>query len=256
MRGLKTSDETLAAARAFAEDVGKTCIVVERDVAGFVTTRLISALAMEAIALYESGVASAEDIDLACQLGFGHAMGPLATTDLTGVDILRHATLNIHAETGDPKFYPPELLSRMVDAGDLGRKTGRGFFRTTPDPTPDPTPIAPSYGRSARAHRVDPDRSLERPPVVKSGTGRGPGAECVIAYQTRVGLLLGHARATDPLAAASLPVQAVRGPTGDQAGRFTCARPGQSRPAAVPARRVLGPRRPGRPVPRHRRGAR
>ncbi len=134
VRGLKTSDATLAAARDFAEDVGKTCIVVERDVAGFVTTRLISALAMEAIALYESGVASAEDIDLACKLGFGHAMGPLATTDLTGVDILRHATLNIHAETGDPKFYPPELLSRMVDAGDLGRKTGRGFFSTTPDP--------------------------------------------------------------------------------------------------------------------------
>jgi len=128
VRGLKTSDATLATARDFAEDVGKTCIVVERDVAGFVTTRLISALAMEAIALYESGVASAEDIDLACKLGFGHAMGPLATTDLTGVDILRHATLNIHAETGDPKFYPPELLSRMVDAGDLGRKTGRGFF--------------------------------------------------------------------------------------------------------------------------------
>jgi 3-hydroxybutyryl-CoA dehydrogenase len=128
VRGLKTSDETLATARSFAEGVGKTCIVVQRDVAGFVTTRLISALAMEAIALLESGVATAEDIDLACKLGFGHAMGPLATTDLTGVDILRHASLNIHAETGDPKFFPPELLSRMVDAGDLGRKTGRGFF--------------------------------------------------------------------------------------------------------------------------------
>lgn len=128
VRGLKTSDETLATARAFAEEIGKTCIVVQRDVAGFVTTRLVSALAMEAVALYESGVASAEDIDLACRLGFGHPMGPLTTADLTGVDILRHAALNIHAETGDPKFYPPELLSRMVDAGDLGRKSGRGFF--------------------------------------------------------------------------------------------------------------------------------
>lgn len=128
VRGLQTSDETLAGARAFAEAVGKTCIVVNRDVAGFVTTRLISALAMEAIALYESGVASAEDIDIACKLGFGHAMGPLATTDLTGVDILRNATLNIYRETADAKFYPPELLSRMVDAGDLGRKSGRGFY--------------------------------------------------------------------------------------------------------------------------------
>jgi len=128
VRGLRTSDATLAYARDFAEGVGKTCIVVERDVAGFVTTRLLSALVMEAVALYEAGVASAEDIDLACKLGFGHAMGPLATTDLTGVDILRHAALNIHAETGEAKFWPPELLSRMVDAGDLGRKSGRGFF--------------------------------------------------------------------------------------------------------------------------------
>ena len=128
VRGLRTSDATLARARAFAEDVGKTCIVVNRDVAGFVTTRLISVLVMEAVALYESGVASAEDIDLACRLGFGHAMGPLATTDLTGVDILRNATLNIHADTGDGKFFPPELLSRMVAAGDLGRKSGRGFY--------------------------------------------------------------------------------------------------------------------------------
>lgn len=128
VRGHQTSDETLRTARDFAEGVGKTCIVVNRDVAGFVTTRLITALAMEAIKLYESGVASADDIDTACRLGFGHAMGPLATTDLTGVDILRNATLNIYAESADEKFYPPELMSRMVDAGALGRKSGRGFF--------------------------------------------------------------------------------------------------------------------------------
>jgi 3-hydroxybutyryl-CoA dehydrogenase len=128
VRGYKTSDETLARAREFAEAVGKTCIVVNRDVAGFVTTRLISALVVEAVKLYESGVASAEDIDLACKLGFGHVMGPLATTDLTGVDILRNATLNIYTETQDEKFSPPELLNRMVTAGDLGRKSGQGFY--------------------------------------------------------------------------------------------------------------------------------
>ena len=128
IRGLKTSDETLTAARGFAEALGKTCVVVNRDVAGFVTTRLICAMAMEAIRLVESGVASAEDIDTACRLGFGHPMGPLATMDLTGVDILRHATLNIYEETADAKFFPPEILTRMVAAGDLGRKTGRGFF--------------------------------------------------------------------------------------------------------------------------------
>jgi 3-hydroxybutyryl-CoA dehydrogenase len=128
VRGYKTSDETLATARSFAEEIGKTCIVVNRDVAGFVTTRLISALVVEAVRLYESGVATAEDIDIACKLGFGHAMGPLATTDLTGVDILRNATRNIYTETQDAKFAPPEILNRMVTAGDLGRKTGRGFY--------------------------------------------------------------------------------------------------------------------------------
>ncbi|MEU7258638.1 3-hydroxyacyl-CoA dehydrogenase family protein [Streptomyces rimosus] len=128
VRGYKTSDETLATARAFAESVGKTCIVVNRDVAGFVTTRLISALVVEAAKLYESGVASAEDIDTACKLGFGHAMGPLATADLTGVDILLHATDNIYTESQDEKFAPPEIMRRMVDAGDIGRKSGQGFY--------------------------------------------------------------------------------------------------------------------------------
>ncbi|MCT2592436.1 3-hydroxyacyl-CoA dehydrogenase family protein [Streptomyces sp. N2-109] len=129
VRGHKTSDETLAVAREFAESTGKTCIVVNRDVAGFVTTRLISALVVEAAKLHESGVASAEDIDIACKLGFGHAMGPLATADLTGVDILLHAAENIYTESQDEKFAPPEQMRRMVDAGDLGRKSGQGFYR-------------------------------------------------------------------------------------------------------------------------------
>jgi len=128
VRGYKTSDETLARARAFAEEVGKTCIVVNRDIAGFVTTRLIAALVVEAVKLVESGVVSAEDLDTACRLGFGHPMGPLATTDMTGVDVLVNATRNIYNDTADEKFFPPELLIRMVTAGDLGRKTGQGFY--------------------------------------------------------------------------------------------------------------------------------
>ncbi|WP_419997885.1 3-hydroxyacyl-CoA dehydrogenase family protein [Streptomyces boninensis] len=128
VRGLKTSDETLARTREFAESTGKTCVVVNRDVAGFVTTRLITALVVEAAKLYESGVATAEDIDTACKLGFGHAMGPLATADLTGVDILLHAAENIYTESRDEKFAAPELMRRMVDAGDLGRKSGQGFY--------------------------------------------------------------------------------------------------------------------------------
>lgn len=128
VRGLKTADTTLARAWEFAESAGKTCIVVNRDVAGFVTTRLIAAFANEAVRLVESGVASAADVDLACQLGFGHPMGPLRTMDLAGIDIMVHATRTIHADTGDPKFAPPELLARMVSAGDLGRKSGKGFY--------------------------------------------------------------------------------------------------------------------------------
>lgn len=131
VRGYKTSDETLARAREFAEKVGKTCIVVNRDVAGFVTTRLIAALGNEAVRLLESGVATAEDIDTACRLGFGHAMGPLTTLDLTGVDIMRNATRNIYNETHADQFAVPELLNRMVAAGDLGRKTGHGFYDYT-----------------------------------------------------------------------------------------------------------------------------
>ena len=128
VRGYKTADATLATAKAFAEEIGKTCVVVNRDIAGFVTTRLISALVVEAVKLVESGVVSAEDLDTACRLGFGHAMGPLATVDLTGADVLLNASKNIYADTADEKFFPPELLQRMVTAGDLGRKTGQGFY--------------------------------------------------------------------------------------------------------------------------------
>ena len=128
VRGYQTSDETMAAARDFAEGVGKTCVEVKRDVAGFVSNRLFAALLVEAIKLVESGVVSAADLDTVMKLGFGHAMGPLATVDLTGLDVMLNAAGNIYRDTGDEKFFPPELLQRMVTAGDLGRKTGKGFY--------------------------------------------------------------------------------------------------------------------------------
>jgi len=128
VRGYQTSDETLALARNFAEEVGKTCVEVKRDVAGFVSNRLFSALLVEAISLVESGVVSAADLDTVMKLGFGHTMGPLATVDLTGLDVMLNAAGNIYRDTGDEKFFPPELLQRMVTAGDLGRKTGKGFY--------------------------------------------------------------------------------------------------------------------------------
>ncbi len=128
VRGYKTSDEALDRARAFAEKIGKTCIVVNRDIAGFATTRLICALVNEAIRLVEDGVISAEDVDTACQLGFGHPMGPLATADLTGIDVLTHATENIHDDTPEAQFHPPALMRRLLASGDIGRKSGQGFF--------------------------------------------------------------------------------------------------------------------------------
>ncbi|MBB2942058.1 3-hydroxybutyryl-CoA dehydrogenase [Actinoplanes lutulentus] len=129
VRGYQTSDATLAAARTYAEGVGKTCVEVKRDVAGFVSNRLFSAILVEAIKLVESGVVSAEDLDTVMKLGFGHAMGPLATVDLTGLDVMLNAAGNIYRDTADEKFFPPELLQRMVTAGDLGRKTGKGFYK-------------------------------------------------------------------------------------------------------------------------------
>ncbi|GAB3237553.1 3-hydroxyacyl-CoA dehydrogenase family protein [Glycomyces halotolerans] len=128
VRGLHTSDEALSKARAFAESAGKTCVVVNRDVAGFATTRLICAFVNEAVSLVEDGVISAEDLDTACRLGFGHPMGPLATADLTGIDVITHATENIYEDTADAKFFPPSLLRRMVASGRIGRKSGEGFF--------------------------------------------------------------------------------------------------------------------------------
>ena len=128
IRGAQTSDETLAVAREFAEAVGKTCVVVNRDVAGFVTTRLMSALVVEAAKLVDDGVATPADIDVACRLGFGHAMGPLETVDLVGLDVMVDAADNIAAESPGTTFQAPEMLREMVRQGRLGRKSGRGFY--------------------------------------------------------------------------------------------------------------------------------
>ena len=115
VRGQQTSDQTLAVAREFAEAVGKTCVVVNRDIAGFVTTRLISALVVEAAKLVEDGIATPADIDVACRLGFGHAMGPLETMDLVGIDVMVDAADNIAAESPGTTFEVPGLLRDMAE---------------------------------------------------------------------------------------------------------------------------------------------
>jgi 3-hydroxybutyryl-CoA dehydrogenase len=127
VRGERTSDDTVDRVREVAEKMGKTAIVV-RDSPGFATSRLGVAIGLEAIRMLEEGVASAEDIDKAMELGYNHPMGPLRLTDLVGLDV-RLGIAEYLSSTLGLRFDPPELLRRMVADGKLGKKTGEGFYR-------------------------------------------------------------------------------------------------------------------------------
>ena len=124
---LTASDEAVDAAWAFAEATGKTPVRV-KDTPAFIVNRLLVPFCLSALRLWESGVATAEDIDQACQLGVGHALGPLATSDLVGLDVLLDVAESMQREIGDPSLAPPTILRRLVSAGRLGRKTGRGIY--------------------------------------------------------------------------------------------------------------------------------
>lgn len=126
VRGAATSDESVDAARAAAELIGKQTIVV-RDVPGFATSRLGIAIGLEAIRMLEEGVASAADIDRAMELGYRHPMGPLRLTDLVGLDVRLDITRHL-AESHGPRFEPPQLLVDKVAAGETGKKSGKGFY--------------------------------------------------------------------------------------------------------------------------------
>jgi 3-hydroxybutyryl-CoA dehydrogenase len=126
VRGERTSEETVAQARQVAERMGKQPIVVN-DTPGFATSRLGIAIGLEAIRMLEDGVASAEDIDRAMELGYNHPMGPLRLSDLVGLDV-RLAIADYLASTLGPRFEPPPLLRQMVRDGKLGKKSGRGFY--------------------------------------------------------------------------------------------------------------------------------
>ncbi|MEJ2290928.1 MAG: 3-hydroxyacyl-CoA dehydrogenase NAD-binding domain-containing protein [Deinococcales bacterium] len=128
VRGLQSSDETVEQARAFAEGIGKTPIVCE-DKPGFIVNRLLLPYLNEAAQALSDGVASAEDIDRAMKLGANMPIGPLALSDLVGLDVCLAANDAIFHEFGDPKYRPAPMLKQMVRAGKLGRKSGEGFFR-------------------------------------------------------------------------------------------------------------------------------
>ncbi|MFW9825096.1 MAG: 3-hydroxyacyl-CoA dehydrogenase family protein [Candidatus Thorarchaeota archaeon] len=126
VRGRKTSDETFDKAKFFSESLNKTVVSV-RDSPGFVTSRLIYVLCNEAIEILREGIASSEDIDIACKLAFNFPMGPLELSDLVGNDIYYHIGEYLTKELGK-KFQTSKLLKKMVDDNFLGRKTKRGFF--------------------------------------------------------------------------------------------------------------------------------
>ncbi len=127
--GAQTAPEWVAAARAWTAGLGKTAVVVN-DAPGFASSRLGVAIALEAMRMVEEGVATAEDIDNAMVLGYKHPTGPLRTTDIVGLDV-RLGIAEYLASTLGERFDPPQILRDKVAAGELGRKTGQGFFTWT-----------------------------------------------------------------------------------------------------------------------------
>jgi len=127
VRGLHTSDETLAIARKVGAYMGKITVTAP-DSPGFIVNRLLIPYIVEAIGAYEAGLGEAAVVDSSVKLGMGHPLGPLALADLIGLDVTLAIADTLYASSGNPYFKAPPLLRRMVAVGQLGRKTGRGFY--------------------------------------------------------------------------------------------------------------------------------
>lgn len=128
IKGVKTSEETMQVGVDFVRSVGKEPIRVESDVPGFLLNRINLIGYVEAICLLEEGIGTVGDIDKGVRLAFGRRMGPFETKDLVGLDVSYGALTAIYEESKDMRYYPPQLLRRKVKAGELGRKTGRGWY--------------------------------------------------------------------------------------------------------------------------------
>lgn len=126
VRGVQTSDETLQLAMDLAGRYGKQTIICQKDTPGFITSRLIVTLAVEAARIVDEGIASVDDVNRACVKAFNHAMGPLDTVDFSGLDTTLSVADNMRDKYGE-RFLAPQNLRTLVDSGLLGRKTGRGF---------------------------------------------------------------------------------------------------------------------------------
>lgn len=128
VRAERTSDEALARAYAFVQQVGKHPIVC-RDTPGFIVNRILLPILSDVANLWEQGLASAQDIDDACRMGMNWPIGPLALCDLVGIDVAVHASQALYDTTREPKHAPAPALMRMAKAGKLGRKSGEGFYQ-------------------------------------------------------------------------------------------------------------------------------
>ena len=128
IRGLETDGATLAAARAFAKELGKT-VIESKDYPGFIVNRMLGPFINEAVFALMDGTGSIEHIDAGAKLGLNHPMGPLELSDFIGNDVMLSVLDVLYRGFGDPKFRAAPLLRQMVAAGHLGRKTGRGFYR-------------------------------------------------------------------------------------------------------------------------------
>ena len=133
VKAVGTSQETFDRAFAFAKSLGKEAIVA-KDTPGFVVNRLLVPYMVDAIRAFENGVGSVTDIDIGMKLGAGHPIGPLALTDLVGLDTALRVSDILYAEFSEQRYSAPPLLRRLVTAGHLGRKTGRGFYDYSKDP--------------------------------------------------------------------------------------------------------------------------
>jgi 3-hydroxybutyryl-CoA dehydrogenase len=127
VRALDTSDETIEKAHMFAERLGKQAIET-KDRSGFIVNFLLIPYLMAAVRMYEDGFASREDIDEGMKLGCGHPMGPLTLCDFMGLDVLYAVCNSLYEEFKRDEYGPPPLVKRMIAAGRLGRKSGRGFY--------------------------------------------------------------------------------------------------------------------------------
>ena len=127
VKTIATSNETLKFSKEFGESLGKTVVVV-KDMPGFIVNRLLTPFTLNAIRMLEAGIATRDDIDNAVRLGLGHPMGPLQLADLIGLDVIYHSANARYEELKEFQYAPPPLLKRMVNAGWLGRKTGKGFY--------------------------------------------------------------------------------------------------------------------------------